>query len=591
MEDLYLDKQLLSAAHRLAAQMRDRSISLYLTGLAASGKTAVAGIISQLTSIPLVDSGLPFRLATYLCNTIPAVQTNLALFDRLLNAHSTHVVNGEFRVFSGAEDITSKLRSASIDQDVARIAGDNRLRELILKFLRSTTQPPSIVAARGATEPLTTGPLVQIELRTDFNERVRRRTKESEEPLTKVKRSMRERDERDMCGPAAYPSADYVDSTRLTLEETVARVIERAGERITRLYAFQSFRRQVISNWEAIGNPLINLAWENSAEFVAQKEQKLQIPTGHTKGRFLLHLSRFAVRELFGVLTDDKRLEWAPGSFPVSLDTAGLKPDLSLLHAEATRVAEERKQSLERFFSETAIPRQFMVPITPARVRRAGGALIAEDENGRTLERFVMKDASRELGIAIEVHLHYLGTPRNDTTHRLVLVEESTELPVLYVSFTANSRKYYEPLLWAAGLRMEEVAIAVRGYGSPRCPKNAMALFLRMACKRVADDYPHLKAILTDINPNWGYTGGSFREAGFRDIGLKHAATYFYGTEYASRRGIDGTRGHKLPIENRLPLVPTIVMLRGLSDATDHAIKTVANNGLYLIPRSMYDKK
>ena len=591
MEDLYLDKQLLTAAHTLAVQMRDRSISLYLAGLAASGKTAVAGVLSQLTGVPLVDTGLPFRLATYLCNVIPAAQTDLGLFDRLLNAHSTRVVNGEFRVFSGSVDVTSKLRSASIDQEVARIAGDRRLREVILKFLRSTTQPPSIVAARGVTEPLTSGPLVQIELRTEFDERVRRRAKESGEPSAKVKRSMRERDERDMCGPSAYPSADYVDSTRLTLEETVAQVIERARERITRLFAFQSFRKQVILNWEGIGNPLIKIAWSNSAGFVTEKEEQLHIPKGHIKGRFLLHLSRFAVRELFGTSANGKQLEWAPGSFPVELDYAGLTPDPSLLHAEATRVAEERQRSLDRFFRDTGMPRQFTELGPPGPVRRAGSALIAEDASRRTVERFVMKDASRELGIAIESHLHYLGTPRSDTTHRLVLVEESTELPVLYISFAASSRKYYEPLLWSAGLRMEEVAVAVRGYGSPRCPKNAMALFLRMACKRVADDFPHLKAILTDINPNWGYTGQSFREAGFRDIGFKHAATYFYGAEYTSRRGIERTSGHKLPIENRLPLVPTIIMVKALSDATDNAIKSVVNDGLYVVPRSMYDKK
>ena len=138
---------------------------------------------------------------------------------------------------------------------------------------------------------------------------------------------------------------------------------------------------------------------------------------------------------------------------------------------------------------------------------------------------------------------------------------------------------------------MEEVIVAARGYGSPRCPKNAMGLFLRMACKRVAEDFPHLKAVITDINPNWGYTGGSFREAGFIPVGLKHAPSYFVGDEYASRRGIDRKPGQLAATAHRLPLVPTIVMLKPLRDNLAKIITETVADQLYVIPRSLYDQK
>ena len=196
------------------------------------------------------------------------------------------------------------------------------------------------------------------------------------------------------------------------------------------------------------------------------------------------------------------------------------------------------------------------------------------------------------LGIAVEKHLHYLGIPRVDTTHRIVMVEQSTELPVLYISFAPNSRKYFEPLLWAFGLRMEEVAVAARGYGWPRCPRNAMGLFLRTAAKRVADDFPHLKAIITDINPNWGFSGNSFKEAGFISIGLKHAPTCFIGDDYTSRRGIEGQKGHKAAISNKLSLVPTLIMLKPFNDNLIRSVTESANlDGLYLIPRTLYEDR
>lgn len=590
VEDLVLDEGLLQGAQRLSRRMLEHNISLYLTGLAASGKSTVAAYISRLTGIPIVDTGLPFRLATYLNRTIPASALDRALFDRLLNSHSIRVVAGEYRVFSGETDITDRLRSTEIDRDVPMVAGDPTLRTQVLDFLRRTTTGPSIVAARGATEPFTRGHILQLELSASFNCRVQRRSRQGDLPGDTVRRSIRERDRRDLQGAARYPAPDIIDTTHLTLEESIARVIARANERIIRLYEYQSFRRFPLSDALELENPFLAAAWDASSSTVSELEERYRVPAGQTRGRYLLRLSRRSPREIFGD-TASAVQSWAPGSFPNGGGVSDLIPDHSLLSREAEQAVRERRQAIDAFFSETKLPRAMLQATTDQTVERRGSTLIAQG-GGEASRRLILRDASPQLGFAIEKYLHYLANPRVDCTHRLVLVEEHTDLPVLYLSFASNSRKYTEPLLWALGLRMEEVVVAVRGYGSPRCPRNAMGLFLRSACQRVGEDFPHLRAVLTDINPNWGYSGQSFREAGFIDIGLKYAPTAFVGDEYISRRELDKRNGAKAATSSRMPVLPTLIMIRPMNrnEELSNKLQRLSHEGLFVIPRSLYDQ-
>jgi cytidylate kinase len=592
MEDFYLDHNLHTSAKLLGEKMREHEICLYLTGLAASGKSAVAEVVSQLTGIPIVDTGLPFRLATYICQNIPAAREDIKLFGQLLNAHTIQAIGGRYHLFSGTEDITSRLQGESIDHDVPRVAGDPNLRKVILRFLKSNTGAPAIVAARGATEPITSdsGHILQIELRAEFLARASRREKQSGLPKDTIRKSIRERDDRDLRGPSRYPSPDFIDSTSLTFEETVATVIRRTSERLARLNSYDTFRKQFLPKGREVGNPLLENAWKTAESSIGTIEREHSLPGGQVKARFLLHLSRFSAEQLLNHTVSYP--EWPAGTFPTQLIPDKASGNLSLLDSDARRIARERQLSVSKFLTKTKLSPKIFEPVGIRSIKNENGRLTVTDENNSVIEKFDIRDASPELGEATEKYLHYLGIPREDSTHRLVLVEHSSDLPVLYLSFAPNTRKYTEPLLWSVGLRMEEVAVAVRGYGWPRCPQNGMGLFLRQACKRVGKDFPHLKAILTDINPNWGFKGNSFTEAGFMDIALKHAPTSFVGDNYSSRRGLEGARGRKPATLHRLSLVPTLIMLNPLNnDDVAKAVKKVTEDGLFLIPQTLYNKE
>jgi cytidylate kinase len=569
--------------------MRENDICLYITGLAATGKTAIAGVLSRLTNIPIVDSGLAFRLATYLVLAVPKAGKDLQLLKRMLESFDILVVDGTYRVFSGKTDITDRLRSSEIDEIVPRVAGDIPLRNLVLKFLRSTASAPAIVAARGATEPITTGHILQIELKAELDVRAERRARAEGLSPAAARRSIRERDRLDVLRAARFPSSHSVDTSRSTLVESVEQVINLGTERIERLLKYRSLRRCPLPTVDDLENPLLRQAWDEIADEIPDIEDAIGIPRGHVKSRLLLHLTRFSTDELF-ISGSAPQFGWMPNTFPGELPVVNLVADKELLRSEASRIAKSRAHSIDRFFHATKLPRTFLEADQPSHVKRTGGHLVAEAADGRVVKRLDIRDASRELGRAVEDELHYLENARVDTSHRLVLVEQETDLPVLYVSFAVNARSYMEPILWAFGMRMEEVLVAVRAYGSPRCPRNAMGLFLRTACRQIGDDMPHLKAIVTDINPNLGYGGGSFREAGFVAVGMKHAPTMFIGDEYCSRRVLDGANGAKAAVTGRLPLLPTLIMIKGLNDATARRIDDVEQHGLMVVPQSLYNQ-
>lgn len=586
-----LDRPLMEAAKNLGELMSTHGISLYITGLAASGKTTVATYVSQITGIPLVDTGLPFRLATYIRQMIPASIEDRKLFDNLLQSHEIRIVSGQYRVFSGSVDITDRLRTPEIDIDTPRVSADQSVRERVIGFLKKTTVGPAIVAARGVTEPVTGGHIVQIELSASLACRVERRRKQEQQPSETVKRSIKERDRRDLRGAARYPSPDIIDTTHLNLDESLARLVSSASDRIRRLYSFQRFRRIPLPPVDKIENPYLASIWRQVRPLVEHEESRAGVPIGQTKAKFLLRLSRFSANDLFDHDSQPFK-EWQPGTFPDWSLPVSASINMGLVRVEIASAVNERRSAIDQFFRETLLPTALMEAANERIATRTGGKLVVNDRSGVATDRLILKDASPELGRCIEKHLHYLGSPRTDATHRIVLAEASTDLPVLYMSFAPNTRKYTEPLLWSLGLRMEEVVVAVRGYGTPRCPKNGMSLFLRLACNKVAADFPHVRAILTDINPNWSFGGSSFREADFVSVGLKHAPTSFVGEEYTSRRALSGRSGAKAASSARIPLVPTLIMLRATreDDALKSSLRSVSEQGLYLIPRNLYDR-
>ncbi len=586
-DDFHVDAGLIQAAQALARIMREQEFCLYLTGLAASGKTAAAEIISRMTGVPVVDSGLVFRLAAYLCVHVPVAAENPGVLARLLGEHTIKVVNGQYRILSGDSDITERLQAPDVGSQATATAAEPRLREVILTFLRSRTKAPAIVAARGVTEPLTTGNFVQIELRADLEVRAARRAKQSGSPVATIRKSIRARDDRDQRGPSRYPSADFVDSSKLTLHETVARVVERTTARISRLLSISEFRKVEFNNAEQLSNPLLVRLWAEAQAGLEEEESTQGIPKGHAKARFLLNLSRYSSLDLLGLSHS-----WMPGALPGLVDTAAAVPANDLLMRECARTVEERAKSIRRFMEATRFP-SAIFDERSLRLELVRGRPVGTSEGGEVVEHYHLRDTSPEVGMWLENNLHYLGAARLDTTHRVALVEASSEFPVLYLSFAPNTRKYMEPLLWRVGLRLEEVAVAVRGYGTPRCPRNAMAWFLREACARVKQDFPHLRAVVTDINPNWGFSGSSFQEAGFVTLGMKYAPTSFVAGDYSPRRSLERQPGSRAAVGNRLPLVPTLVMIRPFPKESILRTRIAESvvDGVYLIPRDLYEEK
>ena len=590
-DDLILDPSMVALVDQLTKKMKTNNICLFISGLAASGKTSIARMLSKVSGIPIVDSGLPFRLAAYLIHNIPKLNDDLRVFAKVMESHTIKIVNGEFRVISGEIDITERLRTNVIDELVPNVAADKRKRELVLKFLRQWTEPPAIIAARSATEPLSSGQMLQIELYAPLDIRAKRRASESGELLSTVKKSIKIRDSKDLIGPSRYPCSDVLNTTHLTLGGTLQRLIERAIWRIDIRNEHFSFRRHPIDN--KIHNPFLESIAENIKQTVEQNESEQGVPIGQSKPGLLLNLSRYDLKTIFLDESIDI-LRWNNYDYP-QYNLFEHKSNLGrlnyeLLNNEVKSYISQKKKAILKFESETKILLNY-IGDKDLILKSEKSEIYGSNAQGQRLVNYKIVDASPKLGFAIEDYLHYLGKARIDSTHRVVLKNIDKNMPVLYLSFSPNSRSYMEPLLWAMNLRMEETSIAVRGYGFPDCPQNAMSWFLRSACDKVRKDFPHLKAIATDINPNWGFTGSSFVEAGFIPVGIKFALPEFIENQYYTRRSLDNKEGRKAATIARMPLVPTIIYLRPFTPDVKRDILTGVGNGLLINPRKLYEKK
>lgn len=591
------DEQLIGSAHKLAELMRETNKDLYITGLAASGKTSVAELVSQISGIPLLDSGLPFRLATYLIQCIPVLNQpdlagrNLRLLDQVMSAHRLENVGNEQRIFSGDADITDLLRSPEVESGIPAVAADPKIRPLALKFLKQANDGPVIAAARGATEPISGGQIIQIGLFCELNERARRRAKQSREPIGRVKKSIRERDQRDLLGPAQYPSTETIDTTKLAIDVVVTEVIHRTLKRIVALQDGELAPRTTVDDKKLRQNPIMEAVSEKIRNLVEELEKSDGVPSGMTLPRLLLHCSRLSPEYVFENWNRDKLL-WIAGDYPEYFNLPGeVKFNPSVLEDEALIRVRESKRRYETFIESTKLPPQMFEPVADEAIVHHRNHFFTKCKDGKVSREFVIRDCSLECGKAIEENLHYLGIPREDSIVRLALVEKDTDYIVLYLSFGNNTRTYFEPMLWNLGYRMEEVAVAVRGYGTPRAPKNAMGLFLRETHKILHKRFPHLQACITDINPNWGFDASSFSEGGYMPIGLKYSEPSFIGSEYASRRKLDSSAGNRTATAAQLPIIPTFTMIRPKDKNGISKVEETVADGLYYVPRDLYERR
>lgn len=217
-----------------------------IDGPAGSGKSTTARAVADRLGFRHLDSGAFYRAITLaaLRARIPPDRWPAFSADELdrFGVHAQPAEDGGLRLYAGDEDITSQLRSGEVNANVSRMAELPAVREWLFDRLRSVAERTDLVAdGRDMGTVVFPDAKLKVFLTAELPERARRRLKQGgrtdirPEDIDAEIRRIAERDridsEREHAPLQAATDAIVIDTTTLSFDEQVDRIIELARAR------------------------------------------------------------------------------------------------------------------------------------------------------------------------------------------------------------------------------------------------------------------------------------------------------------------------------------------------------------------------
>jgi cytidylate kinase len=210
-----------------------------IDGPSASGKGTVAARVAEALGFHYLDSGALYRLAT-----LAALRSSTSLDDESALAEVTARMNVEFRgatVFLDGDDVTETLRTEEVSAAASRVAARPAVRRALLDRQRGFRRPPGLVAdGRDMGSVVFPEAPLKVFLTAGVEVRAERRHKQLMEKgmyakMGDVVGELARRDERDTSRAVAplkhYPDALFLDTTGISVDQAVAKVLEWWRER------------------------------------------------------------------------------------------------------------------------------------------------------------------------------------------------------------------------------------------------------------------------------------------------------------------------------------------------------------------------
>ncbi|HET9592052.1 MAG TPA: (d)CMP kinase [Solirubrobacterales bacterium] len=205
-----------------------------IDGPAGAGKSTVARGVAARLGFTYLDSG-----AMYRCVALAALRGGADLDDGETVGALAERLEIDFdgrRVLLGGDDVTAAIREPEVSAAASQVSVHPRVREAMVARQRAL-----IGAGRYVAEGRDIGTVVspdsplKVFLTASDEERARRRAAETGEDFEAVLTAQRQRDardtEREHGALRAAEEAVELDTTGLSIDEVVARVVARARER------------------------------------------------------------------------------------------------------------------------------------------------------------------------------------------------------------------------------------------------------------------------------------------------------------------------------------------------------------------------
>jgi CMP/dCMP kinase len=215
-----------------------------IDGPSGSGKGTLSRAVAERLGWHLLDSGALYRLvalAGVLAGLEPAdVAGHAELAGSMAVVFAVRPDGGEQVILSG-QDVTAEIRSEVAGQGASRVAAWPAVRTALLERQRAFARPPGLVAdGRDMGTVVFPHAPLKVFLTASAAARAQRRYKQlkdkgSDVSLPALSREIAERDLRDSTRAVAplqpAPDAAVIDSTDLTIEQVVDRVLALGAQR------------------------------------------------------------------------------------------------------------------------------------------------------------------------------------------------------------------------------------------------------------------------------------------------------------------------------------------------------------------------
>ncbi|MDD3726571.1 MAG: (d)CMP kinase [Candidatus Ratteibacteria bacterium] len=208
-----------------------------IDGPAGAGKSTVAKLVAKKLGFLYVDTGAMYRALT-----LKAISENIPLTDegRLIEmAKNTKIElqNNEmgYRVLLDGKDVSDAIRTEEVSKGTHFIASILPIREILWKIQRELRERYNIVM-EGRDIGSKVFPDAQLKIFLDANveERAKRRYLQLKQmgiegDIKAIEKEIRERDEKDRDRSISpliqHPDAFYIDTTGMTIEEVVEKIV------------------------------------------------------------------------------------------------------------------------------------------------------------------------------------------------------------------------------------------------------------------------------------------------------------------------------------------------------------------------------
>ena len=213
--------------------MTRRTSVIAIDGPAASGKSSTAQMVADKLGYLHIDSGSLYRAATAAALRTSSDALNWTEHDVLLASQSIELrpARTSFYAALDGQSIEEEIRGADVTRHVSRVAQMQRVRDWVNDKVRAAAAERNVVVdGRDMGTVVFPDADLKIFLTADSRERAARRLRQrgtptSEQMIVDETKLINERDARDARQTVPAADAVVIDTTSLTQQEQVERIV------------------------------------------------------------------------------------------------------------------------------------------------------------------------------------------------------------------------------------------------------------------------------------------------------------------------------------------------------------------------------